>query len=298
MRNWLKTLGLIVQHPLNRPRRTRALVNYARWQIGSRLLPGTAAVPYVGPTRLLAKPGMTGVTGNVYCGLHEFEEMGFVLHALRPGDLFLDVGANVGSYTVLAAGACGAAVVAVEPIPTTFRHLTDNVRLNAIEPLVELCNVGLGDRPGELEFSADLDTVNHVLSGEERLRGGGVTVPVATVDALLAGRSPTLVKIDVEGFETQVVAGAGTTLGSPGLLAVLMELNGSGTRYGFDEEALHRKVLAYGFEACAYAPLTRTLQPSARRGTVSGNILYVRDLAGLRARVASAPSYAVHGVRL
>ena len=45
--------------------------------------------------------GMTGATGNVYCGLHEFEDMALVLHALRPRDLFVDVGANVGSYTVL-----------------------------------------------------------------------------------------------------------------------------------------------------------------------------------------------------
>jgi hypothetical protein len=35
------------------------------------------------------------VTGNIYCGLHEFADMGFVLHFLRPGDLFVDVGANI-----------------------------------------------------------------------------------------------------------------------------------------------------------------------------------------------------------
>jgi hypothetical protein len=50
-----------------------------------------------------ATSGMTGATGNLYVGLHEFEEMAFLLHFLRPGDLFADVGANVGSYTILAA---------------------------------------------------------------------------------------------------------------------------------------------------------------------------------------------------
>ena len=45
---------------------------------------------------------MHGVTGNVYCGLHDFAEMSFMLHLLRAGDLFADIGANVGSYTVLA----------------------------------------------------------------------------------------------------------------------------------------------------------------------------------------------------
>jgi hypothetical protein len=61
-------------------------------------------VPFVGDTRLLVARGMRGATGNVYVGLHEFEEMAFALHALRPSSRFIDVGANVGSYTVLAAG--------------------------------------------------------------------------------------------------------------------------------------------------------------------------------------------------
>lgn len=47
---------------------------------------------------------MRGATGNVYVGLHEFESMGFVLHVLRSSSAFIDVGANVGAYTVLAAG--------------------------------------------------------------------------------------------------------------------------------------------------------------------------------------------------
>jgi hypothetical protein len=62
------------------------------------------AMPYVNETRLLVKPGMAGATGNVYAGLHEYEDMAFVLHALRPSSRFVDVGANVGTYTVLAGG--------------------------------------------------------------------------------------------------------------------------------------------------------------------------------------------------
>jgi hypothetical protein len=42
------------------------------------------------------------MSGNIYAGLHEFGDMAFVLHFLRAGDLFADVGANIGSYTVLA----------------------------------------------------------------------------------------------------------------------------------------------------------------------------------------------------
>lgn len=130
MKRVWKLLAFVLGHPLNRGHGITAITRVLRWQIGSRLLPAGSALPFVGGTRLFATRGMTGATGNWYCGLHEVEEMGFVLHALRPGELFVDVGANIGSYTVLAAGAVGADVVAVEPVPTTFAVLRRNVCLN------------------------------------------------------------------------------------------------------------------------------------------------------------------------
>lgn len=101
----LNTLKFIWSHPLNAYGRWAALGRFARWQAASRLLAGPIALPFVEETRLFASKGMTGATGNWYCGLHEYAEMAFVLHFLRDSDLFVDVGANVGSYTVLVGGA-------------------------------------------------------------------------------------------------------------------------------------------------------------------------------------------------
>ena len=56
---------------------------------------------------------MTGATQNIYCGLQEFEEMAFLLHFLRKDDLPLDIGANIGSYTILAASSVGARTMAI-----------------------------------------------------------------------------------------------------------------------------------------------------------------------------------------
>ena len=105
--SFLRALRFILGHPLNRGRRGAAMVRYLRWQVGARLLPGAALVPFVNETKLLATPGMTGVTGNIYCGLAEFDDMAFVLHMLRADDLFVDVGANVGAYALLAGGCPG-----------------------------------------------------------------------------------------------------------------------------------------------------------------------------------------------
>ena len=97
---------------------------------------------------LLIKKGMAGATGNIYTGLLECNDMAFVLHVLRSGDMFADVGANIGVYTILAAKNTGASVIAVEPVPATFSHLKNNVYLNDVSHLVNLCQVGVGNQSG------------------------------------------------------------------------------------------------------------------------------------------------------
>jgi hypothetical protein len=92
------TLRFIASHPLNRGRRLQSLIRFAKWQLGSRLVPGTVAYEWIHGARFSVKRGKAGLTGNIYTDLHEFPDMAFLLHVLRADDLFVDVGANVGSY--------------------------------------------------------------------------------------------------------------------------------------------------------------------------------------------------------
>lgn len=292
-----RTFKLIFNHPLTRNRRVAAYKRWLRWQLGSRINLGGSVVEFVGGTRLLAQPGMTGATGNIYCGLHECHDMGFVLHFLREGDLFLDVGANIGSYTVLASGAARAETICFEPVPETFQHLLDNIYLNRLIDRVTPLNVAVGAEAGELEMMADQDTINRVVTGEV-YSGAKVKVPVVSLDEILGGRVPKLIKIDVEGFETLVLRGAAHTLGDPKLEAVLMELNGSGEAYGFDEQAIHQNMIARGFKQCSYNALTRALQISTAGSWYTGNNLYVRNPEDTQKLLLSAQRYAVIGIQL
>lgn len=292
----LRFFLVLLNHPMNRENRLGALARYLRWQIGARIVPGDVVVPFVEDARLLLRPGMRGATGNIYTGLQEFEDMAFVLHCLRPGDLFVDVGANVGSYTVLAAKACGAHAVAIEPIPSTFRHLLDNIHLNAVGDKVETFNIGLSDAEGWLLFTAGSDATNHVLSPEEG-EAETVCVAVKRLDDLLE-RPPSIIKIDVEGFETKVIYGAANTLKSDKLLAVIMELNGNGERYGFDEQALHYQMLDFGFEPCLYQPHSRSLVRLDGRNLRGGNTLYVRRCIEVATRLQNARRYKLRAVHV
>lgn len=116
----LSTLRFVITHPLNRANPAGALLRLIKWQIGSRLVTGDILHPWLNGIRFAARPGETGVTQNIYCGLQEFHETAYVLHVTNAEDLFIDIGANAGAYTLLACGVRGARGYAwnLSPQPT------------------------------------------------------------------------------------------------------------------------------------------------------------------------------------
>jgi FkbM family methyltransferase len=292
-----KTLRFVVDHPLNKNHRASAVVRFLKWQVGSRLVPGPVIIEWVNGTRIIVRPGETGMTQNVYCGLHEFVDMAFVLHVVGVKDLFIDVGANSGSYTVLACGARGASGICFEPVPSTFARLLANMAANDLGQRVVPMNVGLSDRDGELLFTRDGDTTNHVLrDGEECVNP--ISVPVVALDSVMGDRRPTAMKIDVEGFEGRVLAGAARTLAADSLHSVIMEANPEqevAGAYGSSQHDLLSTMANYGFFPHVYDPFSRTLTRIADAAPSSRNTLFVRDTKYVRDRIASAPRTFVLG---
>ncbi len=291
------TLRFIAQHPLNRHRKARALLDFVRWQLGMRLLKSESVHHWINGARFIVRRGETGLSGNVYTGLHEFPDMAFLLHFLRADDGFADIGANVGSYTVLAGAAVGSSVLSFEPVPSTFARLQRNVRINALER-VHCVNQAISDHAGTLQFAQHEDTTNRVVDSDY---ADAILVPTTTLDAALSQtkfETPALIKIDVEGFETAVIAGARATLAEPKLKAIIMELNGSGARYGFDEAALFQRMCDAGFQPFSYDPLQRRLLPLPNKNSDHGNTLFLRDLAFIEARLRSAAHIEIHGLSI
>lgn len=284
----------IAAGPLHRGSALAATLRYLRLQ----RVRGTGTypmVPYVGGAVLAWPAGASSVDMQAKYGLGEPYDMGFSLHLLRPDDLFCDVGANAGVYTVLASKAVGARSVSFEPVPRTFSLLMQNVWANDIGALVDARQCGVGREPGALHFTSDLWSFNHVA---ERDAAGAVEVPVVTLDQALDGRVPRLIKIDVEGFEGEVVAGARRTLSDPSCAAVIMELVTAVQRYGATREGIAGEMRALGFTPCWYDPFTRTFSDPGERARFRYNQIFVRDFDFVKSRVAQAPTYRVRGLDL
>lgn len=280
--------NFLVHHPLLKGRPFYAFTRFTYWQVRSRIFSKPMIFPWIGGSRLWLRQGWSSLTGNYYAGLNDFEEMAFLLHILRRGELFVDVGANMGSYTILAGAVSHCRVVTYEPVQATYQGLVANVRLNQLEGSVVTRNAAVSATTGFLRMTSSLNTTNHVTQDI----GEGEEVHAVTLDDDLE-ETPILIKIDVEGYELEVLRSASRHLADPRLRAIIIELNGAGSRYGHQDKTIHALLEAAGFSACIYEPISRTL--SDARGGKTDNVLYCRDIASIESRLRSALPFEVAG---
>lgn len=271
-------------HPLTSNAPKGAWARFLWWQLRSRFR-REILIDWVGGQRLAVRHGMKGATANIYVGLQEFVDMMVPLHFLREGDLFFDIGANVGAYTVLASGVCRAHTWAFEPDPVTACHLKRNIELNKLDALVKVHECALGSERGEIAFTVGLDTVNRIASTDDaNIR----MTRLEQLDGLVGDASPAMIKIDVEGAEEGVLLGADAVLASPSLKIIELE---TVTLRSADILSKH------GFERAYYDPNSRRLSrlPIALK---SSNSLFVRDWPRVQERLESATGVEILGRRI
>lgn len=270
----LGILQFIYKHPLNVNRKLDSLIKFCLWQICSKLWRGSFVYNWIGDSKLVISSGMTGATGNIYVGLMEYEDMSFLLHYLHQDDLFFDIGANVGVYTILASKVKHANTVCIEPLPVTYEKLRDNIQINRLNNVTSL-NIGLSYEKSKLHFTTDKDTMNGVALTSDANNQEEVDVDTLDNIGKLYG-VPRVIKIDVEGFEANVLKGAHKVLQDEKLEVIIIELNGSGIKYGFSDDKIHNDLKKLGFNSFKYVPLERNLIKLEKHGTTH-NTIYIRE---------------------
>jgi len=145
---------------------------------------------------------------------HEDEDL--VRKILNSGDVYVDVGANIGTLALTAATAVmpTGEVIAIEAHPETFKKLEENIRLNQFE--IRAINSAAGNTKGSIRFSnINSDDQNKVMADG----GTGIDVQVNTLDSILHDvKQINLLKIDVEGYEKFVLEGALQTMQRTGVI--------------------------------------------------------------------------------
>jgi len=238
-------------HPANRGHRGRALLRAAGYQARSGLLRRRVLARLGEKSLLWVDRHRTAAAMVIYANPPDLPEMLAWRHALRDGGLFLDVGANVGTYTIWAAE-LGAEVIALEPAPDTFRLLQENIALNGY--LITAVRAAAGDHCGTARFTAGLD------AGNSLAPDGPVVTELVTVDSLIGDRRLAGMKVDVEGFEIDVLRGAARALAQRRIDLIQVEWNqASRFAVGTDRRPVAELLAGYGYRLYRPDPTGRLI---------------------------------------
>jgi FkbM family methyltransferase len=227
-------------HPTNSRRKVRAVLHAAWYQAQARLLRRRAMARLGERSRLWVDLHRTAASMVLYANPPDLPEMLVWRRALRDGGLFVDVGANVGTYTIWAAE-LGAEVIALEPAPDTFALLQENIALNGYD--VAAVQAAAGDRCGTARFTSGLD------AGNSLCPDGPAVTELVTVDTLIGDRRVAGMKVDVEGFEIEVLRGAACALAERRIGLIQLEWNETSiASLGADRGPVAKLLADYGYQ--------------------------------------------------
>lgn len=282
VREWL---GEIRRAPGISGGKLRAFLRALRWKL-LITIGFERALLTIGPARFYCYPGYSGASGLLCYGFLEFDETAFTVRFLRPGDLFLDIGANIGTFSVIAGTFVpGVSVISVEPGDDARRLLVENLGLSGL-PTDRVASDVVGAEVGEVRFTKGLDVLNAIATDDAT---DTVTLQQTTVDGLATGRGVSLMKVDVEGMELAVFKGAAKQLALRPGPVILFEINGFCRRYGVEPEEIIDYLADAGYRVFEYDGRANALTEYTGRGIPpSNNLVATTDLKMVEERLLTA----------
>ena len=227
-------------------------------------------------------------------GHFEASEQAFFWLYLRAGDTVIDCGSHIGLFSILASRATSdnARVVAVEANPHTVQHLKFNLKSNGVaKPIV--IDAAIWNTSGKINFLDSKDggaAYDHVDYGNDRV---GLSIASITLDQLvrkLGGGCVALVKIDIEGAETEAVIGASDAIAAGLFPVIMVEFTESILQSrGHDSNQLYKQLVDFGYTLCEFNPEKLQLEPYRPDGPIwYKNLFACKDLKQTNIRLETA----------
>ncbi len=190
-----------------------------------------------------------------WLGNYELPIQECLVRELETGDVFYDVGANAGFFTLLAARCVGAEgrVFAFEPLPANIRTIRSQVELNAVDNCT-VVEAAVSDRDGPLHFSGGTNTSTAHIQGIRPEMDGTAIVTVAAISLDQFSqecRPPDFIKMDIEGAELLALKGARDLLSSNRAPKLLIEFHGPELRREGCRILRNRGYRFYSVAGCA-----------------------------------------------
>lgn len=232
--------------------------------------------------KFIVTRSMHGITRNIYFGLDDYEEVRFAQRFLKAGDYVVDCGANVGFYATVLSAIPGVEVLAIEPDEATFEVLQANLRLNARSERVHALRFAVGAIEEDVNLSVGRGPQNRVVKEGEV--GTMQRVRMMRLDSLTK-RRPTLLKVDVEGYELDVLRGGCELLGNDGCQALIVELGTNSLEYGIRAVEVADFLEKRGFSPFRYDVASNRLEEDRLVGRGRWNQIFINDKAAAERRM-------------
>ncbi len=231
-----------------------------------------------------------------YIYLDDFEqrECTFVKRYLKPGDTFLDAGANIGLFSIIASEIVGdqGRVLSFEPFGDTFERLTENIALNHRKN-VTLFQQALSDKVGDSEMTISTDGFDAWNSLAVPALGEAfekVRIKTNVLDELFRTEEvkPVLIKIDVEGWELHVINGGVEMLTSADAPVLMVEFAESNSRNaGYTCKDLYNRLEEFGYSLYSFDDTTNELyEEPVKEYYSSANLMAIKDLNKVKERIS------------
>lgn len=250
-----RLLREIYSHPANRQNRLSAVARFVRWQLHKRITGSPLDVRFHG-ARLRVYPDSQPTSAAYYFnGLADYPEMSFMMRYLRKGDRVLDIGANVGVYSLLARVLDGqeGMIDAFEPVAENREKLLKQFAINDFDNFT-VHESAAADTGGTLEFRMTGNSATgHILKGTSAI-GEVRQVPCVRLDDAVGDASFALGKMDIEGGEIFALRGATEMLsvGSPPVW--ILEMGGYSKRFGVRSDEIVDFLKQQGYDCALYRP--------------------------------------------
>lgn len=289
--NYLLSFRKVLNHPNNKKAKINTLGRLFLWKLNQLFLHKPVTVDLTPEIKCVCHPDSSFGSLIVYTKFPEYAEMNFLYDYLEKDDIFVDVGANIGAYSLIAASKIKTGkIFSFEPSPKALKYLKENIQINNIKHIVTIVDKVVSDKNGFEKFISGKHSEVDRIGGKSDLFHKIKTIPSITLDKFLTIQKipyVDLIKIDIEGAELKALKGLREFLVRDKVGAILFEINSNCKDYGYVEDDIFHFLENLGFSLYSFAEENKIKKLNRNKlpGSLMFNVLAVNKIKRTQTRI-------------
>lgn len=242
--NYLFSFQKVMNHPNNKNAKINVLGRLFLWKLNQLFFHKSIIINLTPEMKCKCYPDSSFGSLIIYTKLPEYEEMNFIYDFLKKDDTFIDVGANIGAHTLMAASKIKTGkIFSFEPSLKALKYLKENVQINNLESLITVIDKVVSNKNGYEKFIIGKHSEVDHIGGQNSMLYETNMISSITLDKYLKTQKISyidLIKIDVEGAELKVLEGLKDFIAGGKVGLIIFEINSNCRSYGYTRDDMFK----------------------------------------------------------